>query len=441
MPTKTRWTLNPKKWFGVKSKTKHQQEINISPIIRAPFTATTTTRTAASTISQIISGKNKVQVVPMSTPNEIPKNNPMITQLQLPAFGVRRERTSTTFQRQTTFHPIPTEPTIRKKSRVDGRELSIDVTHYSIPTVPANIYGSLSVKQVDAAASNMSHQYVIDYPTRSPNRVEECSLPSRSSSASSNHEDNDHSSSSGVFTDERPRTASKDTLSTLEVLSIESIPDSPTSSKPSQTRPMIHHYRRPVSVFETIEDKPEQSRTSFLVSNRSQSAEGILKENPPKSRQTSVVIIKKTEKRSPTLCVPPAKLEKAGIVRIANDTYRLTPDKIDPSEKKFTNSFGPFSNYDDSLPPANDEECYASLPRTTSTEYLNNMNRQNDLRMIVDECIRPMISSIEKTPLTKHHHRFKRTSHGQAPLDIDSITDKLLSSVDYSMYTRYQRCN
>jgi hypothetical protein len=440
MPTKTRWTLNPKKWFGVKSKTKHQQEINISPIIRAPFTATTTTRTAASTISQIISGRNKVQVVPMPSPNEIAKNNPVITQLQLPAFSVRRERTSTTFQRQTTFHPTPTEPTIRKRGRIEGGGLSIDVSRFNIPTAPANIYEHFSVKQVDANTSNTSHRCVIDYPTRSPNRIEECSLPSRSSSASSNNEDNDHSSSSGVFTDERPRTASKDTLSTLEVLSIESIPDSPTSSKPSQTRPIIHHYRRPMSVFDTIEDKPEQSRSSFLVSNRSQSAEGILKENPPKSRQTSVVIIKKSEKRSPTLCPPSAKFERAGIVRIANATYRLSPDKIDPSQKKITNSFGPFSNYDDSLPPANDEECYASLPRTTSTEYLNNMNRQNDLRMIVNECIRPMISSIEKTPLIKPHHRFKRT-HGQTPLNIDSITDKLLSSVDYSIYTRYERCN
>jgi hypothetical protein len=440
MPTKTRWTVNPKKWFGIKSKTKHQKEINISPIIRAPFTATiTTTRTAPSMISHFISGKNKIQVIPMSIPNQIQRNNSMITQLQLPAFSIRREKTSTTYQRQNTFHPTPTEPTIRKKSRVKG-ELSIDTTRCNIPTIPTNIYENFSTKQIDTSLSNMSHQCVIAYPRHSANRIDECSLPSRSSSASSNNEDNDHSSSSGVFTDERPRTTSKDTLSTLEVLSIESIPDSQPSLNPSQTRPIIHHYRRPFSVFETIEDKPEQSRNSFIISNRSQSAEGILKENSPKTPQPSSVIIKKPEKRSPTLRAPSSTLKKAGIVCIANDTYRLTADKINPFQKTSTNSFAPFSNYDDSLPPANDEECYAALPRTTSTEYLNNTNRQNDLRMIVDECIRPMISSIEKTRLTKPHHRFKRT-HGQTQLNIDNITDKLLSSIDYSIYTRYQRCN
>jgi hypothetical protein len=438
MPIKTRWTINPKKWFGGKSKTKHKQEPSISPSIRAPFTPATTTRTvpSTSTFSQFITGKNKNNATPMAISNTVQRNNTMVTQVQLPAFVIRRERT---LNRQNTFHPTPTEPTIRKTIRIDG-ELSINTTPWNIPTFTTSIYGNFrrnsSIKQIEMSMSNMSHRCVIDYPRQSTNRMEESLLASRSSSVLSIMND-DHSSSSGVFTDERQRTNSKDTLSILEVISVESISDSDTSLNHSQKRPIIHHYRRPVSVFGTINDKPEQRQ----LSHRSHSAEGLLKENPTKSRQTSVAIIKKVDKGFPTSCLPPATLGKAGIVRIANDTYRLTTNKIDQPRKNSINSFVPSLTYEDLLRPAKNEESYAALPRTTSTEQLTNVNLHNNLRMIVDNCFRPMISSIEKSRLTKTHPRFKRSQGGQIPLNIENITDKLLSSIDYSIYTRYQRGN
>jgi len=79
------------------------------------------------------------------------------------------------------------------------------------------------------------------------------------------------------------------------------------------------------------------------------------------------------------------------------------------------------------------------LPRTSSTEQLNT-NIQHDLRAIVDDYLRPMIDSVngETIESTKKpsHHRSKRN----AQINIDELTDKLLSSMDCSTYSQYQRC-
>jgi hypothetical protein len=463
MPSKSRWTLIPRKWFGARSKVVQQCEKDNNSISRVPPpTATTTTRTilSTSTIPRISTSKNKIKVMPVSISNDVNKNNKTVTQLQLPAFCIRRQRTSTlltsstAFYRQNTFHPVHTEPTIRKTTRIND-ELSIDTTRLNIQSMPTSIYETSKyenfeenspIKEMDMSISNMSRCCLIDYPKHTPNLNEECSSPTRSSSPST-IDDNDNSSSSGIFTDERQHTESKDTLSTLEVLSIESIADSQTSLNHSQTRPIIHHYRRPMSVFETVDDQPEQRQTSVIQSHRSHSAEETPRDNQiittPKTRQSSAAIMKKIEKRFPTNRPPSGTLEKAGFVRVTHDTYRLTVKQINQLSQPRKNSihlYEPYSNYDDTLRSANDEECYATFPRTSSTEQLNNNYQQNDLRIIVDECIRPMVSSIGKNHLTKNH-RYKRSQQTHTPLNIENITDKLLSSIDYSIYARYQRCN
>jgi hypothetical protein len=447
MPSKTRWTLNPRKWFGARSYAEHKREKKTNPVTRVPPpppTSTTSTRTiqTVSTISRTLPTKSKIKVIPLSISNDVNKTSRAVTQLQLPAFIIRREKTSTTLPRYNTFHPTHTEPTIRKNSRLE-EELSIDTTRSNIQPMPITIcetskFEDSPIKQIDTSLSNMSNYCLIDYPRHSENIPEEYSLPSRSSS-SSVIDDNDNSSSSGIFTDERQHTESKDTLSTLEVLSIESIVDSQTSLNHPHPRPIIHRYRRPMSVFETIDDKPQQQQNSLERTHRSHSAESTLKDNqristPPKGQQSSAAIIKKIEKRFPTL-------EKAGFVRVTQDTYRLNGNQINNLSHPRKNSidlFAPYQNFEDPLRSANDEECYATLPQTSSTEQLSN-NIQNDLRIIVDECIRPMVDSIGKYRSIKNHRHKRSQAHSQ--LNIENITDKLLSSVDCSIYSRYQRCN
>ena len=447
MPSKIRWALNPKKWFGSKSTISSKCDKNTNTVSKIP-SQTATTRTSVSSNPRILSGKNKIQVIPVSILNNVNKPTPTVTQVQLPAFICRREKTFITSERQNIFHPTHTEPTIRKNIRLK-HNLTVDTTRYNIQTVPPTIskvamYETSTIKHRDLNISNMSNCCLVDYPRQSTEIMERSTYPTRSSS--STNYDNDNSSSSGIFTDERQCTASKETLSNLEVLSIESIADSQLSLNNSPTRPIIHHYRRPMSVFEIADDKPQRQESTVRLSHRSHSAEGILKDtqkfSPVKSPRSSAAILKKIDKRYPTSRSPSGTLEKSGFVRITNDTYRLTANQVNHfsySRKSSINSLVPFTTFDDPLRSANDEECYAKLPRTSSTEQLNT-NIQNDLRIMVNDCIRPMVSSIKKPRIIKYPQRSKRPN-APTQLNIENITDKLISSVDYSIYTRYQRCN
>ncbi|CAF5127891.1 unnamed protein product, partial [Rotaria magnacalcarata] len=286
--------LNPRKWFGTTSNASQKRDKNQNLLTRAPPTAPGTTR-ATPPINQCRSPtKSKTRVAPTPISNDTNKNTILtstsITQLQLPAFGIRRERMSNflpsaVFSRQSTFIPSHTEPSIRKNGRLE-EPLAIDTTRWNSQATPSSdapskhtyFPGNFRATENIISMSNMSRQCLVDYPRYSAHITKESSSPTRSSSSSSSsfYDDNYNSSSSGIYTDERQRTESKDTISTVEVLSIESIVDSPTSSNHISTRPIIHHYRRPMSVIETTEDKPQQRQNSLLLSNRSQSAEGIL---------------------------------------------------------------------------------------------------------------------------------------------------------------------
>ena len=443
MPKNTRWSFNPKKWFGstLKSRHKHEMNSNGSTRVPPPQTATTTTRTVplTSNIPRVVSGKkNRMKVIPISLANDhLQYENSTITQLQLPAFSIRRERSSLTLQRQKTFHPTHTEPTIRKNIRIE-EGLAIDTTRFTLPMITTSIYDNFeqrsTQKPTGMSVSNMSNRCLIDYPRHKVAQIDEYSLPSRSSSTSSIMDDNDRSSSSGIFSYERQQTPSKGTLSTLEVRSIETIEDSQRSFSHLHSRPIIHHYRRPMSVMETVEDKP-QRLPSLIRSHRSQSVEDILRENSPtKTRQSSTERNRITDKQ---FSFSQSPLGKAGFIRIANDTYRVSTSTNPLHRKNSIDSFAPYANYDDSLPSANNEECYATLPRTSSTEQLNHHQLQNDLRTIVNECIRPMMNTVGKSRSMKSYQRFKRPTE----INLEHITDKLFSSVDYSIYSRYQRCN
>jgi hypothetical protein len=492
MPSKGRWTLNPKKWFGTIANSAHKRDkkpqIN-NPIVQLPSSTVTTVRITPtkSIVPRILTSRNKIKVIPTSSINDnnYINTSTYFTQFQLPPFNVRREKTSlltssssstTLFNRTNTFFPTHIKPSIRKNSQFK-EELSIDTTRWTTETIVYDISKSVispslslesrnssqqnsSEKQSEINVPNISEKCLIDYPRISSNDfIKKSPSPVRSHSSSSidDNDENDQSSSSGIFTDERAdsndhqRKASKDTLSTVEVLSIESIADSQTSLNYDQSSPLINPYRLPVSTFETINNKPSRLKRQTPITrfDRAQSLENILKNNQvatpiiTKSRQSSAAIVKKIEKRIPTNRSPPVTLEKAGFVRISNATYRLTIDKDDHLyRRQRQNSIVQYSNYEDSLPPANDEESYATLPRTSSTEQLNT-NSQNDIRAIIDDCLRPMVNSINKSTYRsiKTHHRSKRSHNNNehTQINIDDITDKLLSSIACSAYAQYQR--
>ena len=495
MPLKGRWALNPRKWFGTasncvqKTDNKHQI-INYS-------TAKTTARTVASLATRPTSSKstdpqllittNKIKAMPTSSTNDNNSTDALtlVTQLQLPAFSVRHEKSSafssssSLFNKKNTLISTRTEPSIRKNGQLD-QKLSIEAIRRHNETMASNtskllVSSSLvrshenhsqqnSTKQhSELNISNISNQCLVDYPQNlSSNLIENCRSLARTCSSSSlgNNDDRDESVSSGIFTDERAEisdcqhTASKDTLSTLDIASIESIDDSQTPQILCQSQSLIYPYRLPMSTVEKNDKKPTRSQQQqhpkpINSSHRVHSAEDLLKDNQintpmiTKYRQSSAAIVKKIEKRISTSQSPNATLEKASFVRIANDTYRLTTEKDNHLyHRRHRNSIVQYSNHDDSLPPANDEESYAALPRTSSTEQLDT-NLQNELRAIVDDYLRPIVTSINEVSdrSTKAYHRSKRlhTNNEHVQINIQDIVDKLSSSVNYSIYAPYQR--
>jgi hypothetical protein len=171
MPSKSRWTLNPKKWFGTITNVPHRRETN-KPL---PRTATTTT-TIRTIPSQIINVKSKTKVIPNSFSYDINNNTAAssvaITQLQLPAFCVRREKPSTllpptTFSRGNSFFPTHTEPTIRKNGRLE-EDLCINTTRWNMQPIPSttiydpakteNAQQNTPLKQIEIGVSNMSRR-------------------------------------------------------------------------------------------------------------------------------------------------------------------------------------------------------------------------------------------------------------------------------------------
>ncbi|CAF0720471.1 unnamed protein product [Adineta steineri] len=426
MPSKKRWTLIPRKWFGTianaAQKRDREQKIQLDQM------------NVSSTVPHRLSLRSKTKIEPIyssTTTND--KINPQntstsVTPFQLPAFNIRRGTTLTVLPSSTLFNRTNTVvPSIRKKVQVT-EPLSISST----TRTNTQILPSLSLQQTyfHKQQTDMSDECLIDYP-----RTIKRSLSLTRTHSSSSSMDNNESISSGIYSDERTdsnnhhRIPSKETLLTLETFSTESLADSHISLDHGESHLPIHHRRLSLSTLETTHNNNNKSVHFHNVQETQ-----INRPNITKNRQSSAAIIKKIEKRIPINRSPPTPLEKKSFVRIANDTYRLTTKKDDHLyRRQRPTSIIPYSIYDDSLPPANNEDCYAQLPRTSSTEQINN-NLKNDLRAIV--------SSIDKTMYNNNNNQSTKTHYytKHSHINLDNITDKLLSSMNSSIYSQYQRC-
>lgn len=467
MPSGTHWTLNPKKWFGSNS---NASKGNTLP--RLQHRGTVSTTTTNSSLPRFLPGPNQIPIVPVSVSTELyqekryismASNATPIRQFQLPAFSARREQGTALYpssagiwNHQSICLPKRTEPTIRKQRRRGAEDLSIDTTtRWNVPQTPKRIYNlpqhdHTIEKKAQNGPSNISRQCLIDYPRQSFNPTEEFSSTlSSASSTSSLMEERDYTSTSGIYTDERQFIDSKETL---EIRSITSMGDSHTTFQKIHNRPLIHRFRRPLSVLEN-DDEQRRRESSIQQAHRSCSAEDVLQSTPTnRSRALTEIDEENAEKPITIHRASNMTLEKVGFVRIGNDSYRLTVDKSEELYHRRKHSIDSLVQYsdpeendgddeeDEALPAAHDEESYAELPRTSSTEQLNNLI-QEDLRHLLDQCFRPMINSIGKTRPTKTQQlRLKRNTHDSTPLRAEDIAEKLYSSVNYPIYSQFQRC-
>ena len=471
MPTKSIWTTNPKKYLPPTSnELKHKEKI--TPLPRLPPTSrnkvnSTLQRPRPST------PKKKLVKVPVSLSAELVRDQSSIflgksRPVQLPTFGSQRDQLSPlghasamSWSRPAICVPKRTEPTIRKIRRRGAEELTIAATRCYQPPETNHLTDMIRLrnfnsKQTDVSSSVLSQNILFDHLTLSSKRLEHLSSFSFTSSASSSFSDeNDRPSSIGPDADEHQERRLKDVL---EIRSIGSILDSQTCvSKGQTTAPIVENDQRAIFLFEAMKNDSGQTQTSLQKSNRSSSIDDALRPLPTtiknRGRQTSDLVEQKPDKYVSIHRLSSLELEKAGFVRIDPCTYRLSVDKSEKFQNHRQRSDDLFDQYEnncnepenfheESLPPAHDEESYAALPRTSSTEQLNNY-LQKDLRVLVNQFIRPMKDSITKHRLSRTQtQRFKRmqTVNEQNPLRIEDITDKLLSSIDCSTYVQFQRC-
>ncbi|CAF1066431.1 unnamed protein product [Adineta ricciae] len=480
MPTKTRWSLNPKKWFAPISPLTQKREKKDNPLIQSLPATITVARTSSLTTNAVRTSKTKActKITPATescdlenthTSNVVP-----ITFVQLPPFTIRRERAtavlpSLSFTRPTTFVPIHTEPTIRRNGRCE-KTLSIDTKRPSLPPIPL-IFSTLPTTDphqqktlmhpAEMSILTMSHRCLVDFPRHTPEPVAKTpSLPNSSLASSLVEESTNNNNNNNKSADPLPgemcdtindNPESKEQLLTMKVLSIESLAESETSVTHVQSRPIIHHFQTIIN-NSTSQQQQQMSAPSSPVSP---SLEDVFEDSQTfsgattitttvKRPQSSSIADKTTEKRIRISPSPPAAIDKTEFVRIAPATYRLCAEQteqLSTSPCLSVSSFVETCLSDDSLRPANDEACYAKLPCGSSTEQINK-NIQNDLRLIVDGCIRPMAISIGQNRSMKAHQRSKRisTNNDDAQLIIEDITDKLLSSIDYPIYAQHQRC-
>jgi hypothetical protein len=458
MPTKTHWTLNPKRWFEniSPSAQKREKKDNLALPTTITVARTTSIRFNAAQVSRT---KSNVKVTPVAVSHNAENSNApastLVTQLQLPPFTIRRERVaillpSLSFNRPTTFVPIHTEPTIRRSGQC-AEKLAIDTKRGVTQSVSLVISGPPRPENLprnslmETHAVSTSQHWLTDHSRQSYDPAVESSSPRRWSPGSSLLNDNGHLSSGIAGTSVVHKPSSKETPSMMKAISVESLTESETSLTHPQCLPIIHHYQI------IANDNGPQRQTSPVSSTQSLCLEDVFEDSQTfsigtvKRSQSSVVMDKSTEKRfriSQSPRAPPTDTELASGVPVTPD--RLSVDHMDEfcsSPHHSIDSFVASCHSDDSLRPANDEECYARLPCGSSTEQINN-NIQNDLRIIINGYLRPMVSSIGQNRSTKPHHRSKRAhvSNEDTELIIEDITDKLLSSIDYPIYTQHQRC-
>ncbi|CAF1587498.1 unnamed protein product [Adineta ricciae] len=425
--SKKRWTLMPRKWFGSLANAAHKRDQEKQ--------------------SQLVSLSSSQSTTPHRSSERNSTN--FVIQYKLPGFSTQHDKSATispvnTIFRQTnSFGSIRQEASIRKYNPLTA-PLSICTTQSKLRTKVSHTPDLLVLPRISTPnefsrsnssvrkQSNASDQCLLDSQPNSSRRCSKHSLSLTRTYSSSSMGNND-SSSSGIFSDnhiesnEHQLSRSKDTSSNLELLSTESFNESRTSIQP---------YRLSIVSFESTDRKLSYqtlSQSATVHFHRVQSAERRPKDhvnNRPiittKPRQSSAAIVKKIEKRIPTQHSPSNTLEKTNFIRITNDTYRLTSNRDNHLyRRQRPNSYIPHSIHDDSLPSANNEDSYAELPRTSSTEQLDK-NLQNDLRAIVDSIDHSIITS--------------RATNENPNFILESITDKLLSSMDSSIYTQYERC-
>lgn len=441
MASKKRWTLMPKKWFGpiahAAQKRDRERRSQLDQLVTP----------VGYVVPQGCTGRNQAKVTPIALITEDNPTEPArtTTRFHLPAFSARRKKPSSILPIPSAVNPTQNldcsyaKPSIQKYPQLI-EPLSMYMTR---PIAPAAVQDTIDVLVLPPVASQRGPTRC-DQTNPYANRRRRQSTSLTRTHSSSSAENND-CSSSGVFSEQRAdgdERQQKDASSTVEILSVDSLNGSRASLDDRQSPPPpVVRYRLSIPTLEPLSKPPLRvlNQSATIHYHRAPSVERIARERQKtrstllKAHQSSAAIVKKIEKRLPLHRSPPSASEKTISVRLSNDTCRSSSDKENHLyRRQRPHSIVSQPAYDDSLPSANDENWYAHVPRSSSTEQVHN-NLQNDLRAIVDDYLRPMVDAVDQ-PAALSADETQNSSL------LENITDKLLSSMDSSIYAQYQRC-
>ena len=464
MPSNVHWVLNPRKWFGAIAHAAHKRDENSRINDSAPTPVSLTMNHSVPTtgnLSLLLARKNKTKVTPAPMK---PSKNPAdaaasFKHYELPAVRKRSETNSSLlslspsklFYRRNPMTLAPPSihstgrnaaPSHEHKSTHSDRQKITAVVHDNseyvfspsvLCTFPNLNQGRRRNERTEVELPPAARPLLVDDPPHfsdnpilrhSPSSMDGTNELSTSSS----------SSTSGIYTDERPESkhhrASNDRRSTVEVRSIESRTLSRTCLYDEHVR--LSRSDRRLSVFShkstdfTSFDHSQQSTRSLAASQRSERAlrnDGYITKSH--TRPSAAGIVKKIEKRFPPDRLPGITLpQKSTSMRASNDSHRLY-------RRRRPRSLAEHAYPDDWLRPASNEDSYANLPRTSSTQQFNHYS-SDSLRAMVDTCLRPKISS-------RNVRQYAETNEERTEPTIDDLAGKLLSSIDCSIYARYER--
>lgn len=414
---KTHWPLSHTKWFEHLPSAVPTRSRKENGILPALPTAAARTTSLTFSMAQPSKAKSSKKIAPVLSQSDADTTPATVIPLQLPPFNLRRERAATLlpslpFTRPTNFVSVHTEPTIRRSGRC-AASLAVDTKRPMPQAVP------LLITMPPRTPNLTRHAPVEGAVTQrsvTEHSIVDSSLLKRHSFGSSLMNDNHHYSSGVGENSTEVKSELKNEPSIVKALSVESLTASESSPIPSRCVPIIDHYQ-----MLARDDLFEDSQT-FSAGTIKRSQSSAVASSAGERVQTG-----------PSSTDPPAYIPKTPSVQ--------SMDELRSPSRHSMASLAASCHSGDSLRPANDEECYATLPRGSSTEQVNN-HVQHDLRIIINGYLRPMASSIGPNPPTKSHTRSKRASISteETQLIIEDITDKLLSSIDYPIYSQHQRC-
>ena len=380
---------NVAQWFGAMPNKSHHRT-KARSLVQPPLPPVATQRVTLTTLPHVVKAQTRTTPMQTSRTNEPAKGTrgtmTPIRRFHLPAFGDRRQATHPLCGAWDSFDGSPatfSEPSIPTRGRFD-KELHID-------------YARKSSERATKATSRSRTNRTAAMPTSLSNN-------------------GDFSAVSEIYLDRRPPVASNHAFG---IFPEGSIARSQMRKKTSLPLPRTdQHQRTSIPVKKPVNRRSQPKMPSVRQLYRSYHALGALQDP-----QTNV------DGRNPVSSLATSVYESLDYMQTAaNQAYLSDPNERSPGQQTHR------ATSIDSFEEMPEDSGHGTFARAHEDDKQLKKNPEGGLRLLVDHCIRPAFDGHVRAPHPPDH--LKQNQNGR---EIESLPDKLVSSVDYSRYARHQR--